>query len=90
MLKKSSVSKADSPFVKGAWVRCYAPRFFGHALAHKGQECRLRLAQNGKVGECASHRMVRWGKRDNNKVGVFAYAKDFSTTVEMTEGEERF
>jgi hypothetical protein len=25
---------------------------------------------------------------DNNKVGVFAYAKDFSASVEMTE--ERF
>jgi hypothetical protein len=33
-----------------------------------------------KVGECASQRMVRWG-RDNIKVGVFAYAKDFSASA---------
>jgi hypothetical protein len=35
--KKSSVNFVDSPFVKGAWVRREAPRFFDYA-------------QNDKVG----------------------------------------
>jgi hypothetical protein len=30
-------------------VRCFAPRFFGFALARKGQGRRLRLAQNDRV-----------------------------------------
>jgi hypothetical protein len=59
-------------------VRCYAPRSFG-------------VAQDDKVEKCTMRRRIRWGGSDNNKVGVFAYAKDFSTTamptLEMTKGE---
>jgi hypothetical protein len=46
-------------------VRRGAPRFFGKP-------------HNDKVGICASRRKIRWVS-DNIKVGVFAYAKDFSS-----------
>jgi hypothetical protein len=30
---------------------------------------------------------MKWWVSDNNKVGVFAYAKDFSALLEMTKGQ---
>jgi hypothetical protein len=57
-------------------VRRGAPRSFGYA-------------QDDRVGICALRRMRRWVS-DNIKVGVFACAKDFSATLEMTEGGKCF
>jgi hypothetical protein len=57
-----------------------APLLKGHG-AHKARLCGAE-----RLDPSASRRMTRWGERDNDKVGVFAYAKDFSTLLEMTEG----